>query len=202
MQPLRKNIPTHSVLGVKCRSMSEFKPHLRLDFGERCAYCGDGDSIAGSTRNFQVDHFAPKSKFPDLEFEYGNLMYACPYCNRAKWDYWVGEDAKVCVDGDKGIVNPCTPEYDEHLGRLESGAIVAKTPLGWFMYNRLKLYLRRHHLFYKLERLKERIDVLRHCGKCEELVYLYDALTTYYQLSNTIDNREGVRIARQDVPPG
>lgn len=194
MQSLHKNIPIHSALGVKCKSMSEFKPYLRSDFGERCAYCGDLDSIAGSSRNFQVDHFAPKSKFPDLEFEYNNLMYSCPYCNRAKWDYWVGEDAKICVDGDKGIVNPCTPEYDEHLGRLESGVIVSKTALGQFMYNRLKLYLRRHHLFYKLECLKERIKVLRSCGKCIELVRLYDVLMVYYQLSNTIDNEEGIRI--------
>lgn len=36
--------------------------------------------------NFQIDHFKPISKYPELERNYKNLVYCCSYVNRAKSD--------------------------------------------------------------------------------------------------------------------
>ncbi len=47
-----------------------------------------------STDNLQVDHVKPRSKYPDLTYEFSNLQILCDVCNRAKsdiddpsWDY-------------------------------------------------------------------------------------------------------------------
>lgn len=187
--PIHNQRPKHCAKGKKWVSHSAILKHLRSDFEGRCAYCGDLDNILDST--YQVDHFAPKEKFKEREFIYENLMYACPSCNRAKSEYWVSDDADVNVISDEGIVNPCSASYDNHLCREDSGAIGFKTRLGKFMYMKLKLYLRRHHLIYKLEKLNARIDELERSGKGAEIVSLYRAVRQYYRLGALIKNTPG-----------
>jgi hypothetical protein len=36
------------------------------------------------SRDFQIDHFLPKSDHPDVERDYDNLVYACSECNGTK----------------------------------------------------------------------------------------------------------------------
>ena len=38
------------------------EPHLRRDFGFRCAYCGVYEQIKGGPQAFCIDHFKPQSK--------------------------------------------------------------------------------------------------------------------------------------------
>ena len=69
--------------------------------GERfyylCAYCED-------RTDGEVDHFRPKSRFPELVYEWSNWLFACNSCNRAKGDKWP----------DSGYVNPCSDSAEEH----------------------------------------------------------------------------------------
>lgn len=44
----------------------------------KCSYC------EGKARRFEVDHYAPKAKFPDQMFAWGNLLVACGECNGIK----------------------------------------------------------------------------------------------------------------------
>lgn len=50
-----------------------------------CSYCGENTLV-----NFlgyysaQIDHILPRSKYPDLELEQTNLVYACFFCNKLK----------------------------------------------------------------------------------------------------------------------
>lgn len=194
MNALREHVPCRREYSECCRPISSVKEMLRQDFGARCAYCGDSDVIGCSPRYFHVDHFAPKKKFPLLEFAYENLVYSCPYCNGAKSDYWAGKDQTENIVGEEGIANPCTEEYDRHFERHENGTIIPKTELGCFMYRRLKLYLRRHHLIYKIERLSERIEMLKKCDAGQELSRCFDVMLNYYKLSNIIDKTEGRRV--------
>lgn len=152
---LKKIKPVRSHYGMAYRTQPTNKKHLAEDFSHRCAYCDDLDALSSSYRSFQVEHFAPFSKFPQLEFDYGNLLYACPWCNRAKWDIWPSDKPDVNVVGNEGFIDPCDDEYHTHLDRAADGKIVWKTPLGQYMYKTLKLFLRRHEIIYNVERLED-----------------------------------------------
>lgn len=65
------------------RPYPEYARFLRRDFFYACAYCTMTEHEAESIR-FTIDHYEPKSKRPDLENDYKNLMYACDPCNNRK----------------------------------------------------------------------------------------------------------------------
>ncbi|SMN14781.1 hypothetical protein CRYPA_721 [uncultured Candidatus Thioglobus sp.] len=123
-----------------------FKRYLRDDFNRRCGYCDGSDIHYGQKINYHIDHFKPKSKFPNLETEYSNLIYSCPYCNNAKSDKWEDVD---------GFIDPCNDEYDNHLQRDNKGQIKATTRQGKYIVNNLKLYLKRHELIWSLSILEK-----------------------------------------------
>jgi len=133
---------------------------LATDFSHRCGYCDDLDFYAGGYTVYQVEHFAPESKFPDLKYDYDNLIYACPWCNRAKWDKWPSDDPKKNIIGNIGFVDPCTDEYFLHLDRNEDGSIKCLSPLGKYMYDTLHLHLKRHEVIHNIDKLKEAHDRL------------------------------------------
>ncbi len=131
---------------------TSFKPYLRSDFNERCGYCDDRDVYSGGVRGYQIDHFKPKKYFPDFEKEYQNLVYSCPFCNRAKWDKWQEPD---------GFIDPCSDEYDQHLKRDDRGKISYITsPRGKYIWENLKLYLKRHELLWMIDKLQTQSDEL------------------------------------------
>lgn len=152
---IKKKIPVRSHTGEFRKTNSSNKKYLVNDFEHRCAYCDDLDSISvGGCEQYHVEHFAPKEKFPELKFQYDNLLYACPYCNRSKNDDWPSDDPSVNVVGNQGYIDPCTKEYYKHLDRdEETGNIIFKTELGKYMYNKMKLYLRRHSVIYMMDKL-------------------------------------------------
>ena len=159
---LKKKIPVRSHTGEFRKTNPSNKKYLAIDFEHRCAYCDDLDSISSGYKSYHVEHFAPKEKFPELKFQYDNLLYACPYCNCSKNDDWPSNDPKVNVVDNKGYIDPCTQEYYEHLGRDEkTGNIIFKTELGEYMYNQMQLYLRRHSIIYMLDKLKQKRDELQ-----------------------------------------
>ena len=40
----------------------------------------------------EIEHFRPRSRFPDQSFDWLNLVYSCHRCNQAKGDNWPGFD--------------------------------------------------------------------------------------------------------------
>jgi hypothetical protein len=59
----------------------------------RCVYCAIPEGRFGGIRNFHVEHFRPKVKFPKLENDIRNLYLACAICNVLKCDDWPAEPA-------------------------------------------------------------------------------------------------------------
>lgn len=157
---LKKEVPIRSYTGEAWKTNRTNKKYLAEDFQGRCAYCDDLDKIYGGYRTYHVEHFAPKEKFPELEFTYDNLLYACPYCNGSKNDDWPSDSPTTNVVGDCGYIDPCTSDYQKHLDRKETGEIYYKTPLGHYMYNHLKLYLRRHTIIFMMDKLHNKITEL------------------------------------------
>lgn len=158
---LKTEIPRRTHTGEFRITNSTNKKYLAQDFKHRCAYCDDIDYLAGGYKSYHVEHFAPKEKFPELEFMYENLLYACPYCNCSKNDDWPGNNAEQNIVGNTGYIDPCKVEYYSHLDRnLDNGKIYYKTELGRYMYDHLKLYLLRHSLIYMIDKLKMKREEL------------------------------------------
>lgn len=160
MKKLKKEKPVRSYSGEKWITNPTNKKYLAIDFKNRCAYCDDLDTFNGEYRAYHVEHFAPKEKFPELRFDYSNLLYACPYCNGSKSDKWPSSDPKINVVNDKGFLDPCGEEYYNHLHRNDDGSIGYDTKLGKYIYDELNLGLKRHQIIFKQTELDECIDKL------------------------------------------
>ncbi len=171
---LRTYRPARSAVTQQANYRS-YKSDLRRDFGSRCGYCDDSDEYFGGSHGSHIDHFAPKSKFPELELDYRNLVYSCPFCNRAKSNKWVGDDSSKPHNGKCGFVDPCEPEYEDHLTRDTAGKIIALTKLGDYLIKNLNLQLIRHQYIWqaqKLDQLSEKLDSLRHVVEKNNPLYL------------------------------
>jgi uncharacterized protein (TIGR02646 family) len=159
---LRKVVPRRSAV-AKQAVYTAYRASLTADFNSRCGYCDASDDPEWGRGRYHIDHFAPHSKFPDLKEEYSNLVYACPWCNRAKSNKWIGATHDVHNDGASGFIDPCTNDYDDHVMRHTDGQIRAVTVLGAYIIRELKLHLMRHQLTWQSEAflsLRNRIDEL------------------------------------------
>ncbi len=76
----------------------EIKSVLFQSSLQKCAFC---ETKPGESGNIEVEHFAPKSIYPELAFKWENFLPACRKCNGSKDDHDTGNFP---------IVNP----YDEN----------------------------------------------------------------------------------------
>lgn len=95
----------------------DFSWLLASAFHGLCAYCEDRDKG-------EVDHFRPKSRFPELVYGWTNWVFSCHSCNRAKGEAWP----------DVGYVDPCDASEDQRPERFfdfdaETGEILPRRGL-------------------------------------------------------------------------
>lgn len=128
-----------------------YKEQLVKDFRDLCGYCGKNRNYFFD--NFQIDHFRPKSKYPDLKNDYNNLVLSCPICNRNKSDDWPTNDKNVYHNDSIGYVDPASKEFDEVFYRDEDGNIFSNYDYGKYMITKLKFDIRPIKELWKLERL-------------------------------------------------
>lgn len=76
---------------------------------------------------YAVEHYKPKSKFPNLETEYINLFYSCGTCNGRKGTFWPDKKQK---EEDTFIPNPCDHVMHKHLRSQPDGKVKAYTFAG------------------------------------------------------------------------
>lgn len=172
-----------------------YREELRADFHGCCGYCDDSDERADRI-SFHIDHFAPKTRFPELETDYANLVYACRFCNIHKSSKWVGNDAAQHNDGTIGFIDPCTPDYDAHLERGPNGRIGGRTDLGRHIVKELNLSLLRHELLWRARKARALqaeiyplIERYKAAGLPRSDVYI-DLLERAVALSQKIDRYE------------
>lgn len=109
-----------------------YKPFLKKEFERKCVYCRTPDTWAPD--HFGVDHYRPKSQFPELVNAYPNLYYCCNPCNSRKGDHWPsGKKAQDMI-----IPNPCDHSMAQHL-RYKHPLVEAKTKSGEFTRGLLDL---------------------------------------------------------------
>ncbi len=155
----REKSPERTYTGNELSPYSKYKSFLAKDFNRRCGYTDCPDFWFGGKQTFHIDHFAPKSKFDGLEKKYSNLVYSCSYVNRAKSDDWPSDDSSVSIVNGEGYMDPCDIDYNDHFYRDDEGKIKpqANSEVANYMYRKLKLYLRRYSIIWKLEQIDERI---------------------------------------------
>lgn len=138
----------------------DYFEELSEDFYHICAYCGKKDIV--SKNSFEIDHYIPKKLLKKSEYSvYNNLFYCCHTCNRKKSSKWPTGDRNVDNDGNIGLVNPTTKDYDLALEKKENGEIVALTPLGKYIVNNVfQFNLRPMKEIYKIEKIYEYRDII------------------------------------------
>lgn len=134
-----------------------YKEVLMTDFYNKCGYCDDNDFWMGGWRGMQIDHFAPKKPFTELENTYENLVYSCFYCNNAKSNDWVTDSYEQPIndEGTEGYIHPRENTYNDLFRRSSTGSIIPQTDVGLYMYTFMNLGLKRHELICTMERVIE-----------------------------------------------
>ncbi len=59
------------------------KAALKNAANDKCMYC---ESVISHIDFAHIEHIKPKARYPEFEFEWNNLGYACPRCNNSKSD--------------------------------------------------------------------------------------------------------------------
>lgn len=122
---------------IQTRNYSRFRPYIREDFAECCAYCLLHERLAGGQEHFELDHFRPKSdpRFQHLEGDYSNLYYSCRACNNTKRAAWPKPELEA-----KGyrFVDPCQEVFSDHFVDND-GVWTPRTPAGMYSEERLRL---------------------------------------------------------------
>lgn len=162
MRKFRSKHPKRTYTGSVKTDYKDYREHLRRDFNGRCGYTDCLDVWWGD--GFNVDHFAPKKpnvqdpakfqKFAEKINIYKNLIYACPQVNRAKGNDWPSDDPEVNILGDKGYLDPCEVDFNDYFERTNSGWIVPQNnPIAKYMWTKLKLYLKRYEIYWRIEQI-------------------------------------------------
>lgn len=131
---------------------------LKEDFFDTCGYCGKKMELLKAKA--QVDHFIPQSFAPKKINDYENLVYSCQKCNRGKWHHWPTNSLELSHDDNTGFVDPASSEFDMHLKRVATGSIIAITPVGEYMVEKMKFDIRPIGILWKIGVLNSRIDQL------------------------------------------
>ena len=81
----------------------EFRPMLASRTNNSCWYCERQCRAAGGWAP-SIDHFRPRSRFPELTYAWSNWIFSCRRCNvDNKKDKWP----------DSGYVDPCAANVME-----------------------------------------------------------------------------------------
>lgn len=115
-----------------------YKPYLQADFETRCAYCERPEEYMGGEECFEVEHFRPRSKFPELDSVYTNLYYACRGCNAHKSETWPSEEQ---ITRGMQFSDPCqTDPYVLDLKEEPDGGVSGRTPRGAYTKAHIRLH--------------------------------------------------------------
>lgn len=79
---------------------------LYVAFNGKCAFC---ESKMAHTSSPHIEHYRPKSKYPDLMFAWHNWLLSCGRCNGQKWAHFPYCGNEPC------LVEPTTEEPEEHI---------------------------------------------------------------------------------------
>ena len=132
MARFTRTVPAPDVTG----SYRAFRPYVRSDFRECCAFCLLHESWSAGERNYELDHFHPVSRFPHLERDFYNLYYACHPCNSTKSDQW----PNPALHGEgAAFVDYCRDDFEQHFSLRRDGVLEPLTEAAVYTLETLRL---------------------------------------------------------------
>lgn len=149
----QNEIDNNSDIDIKWNSFTKTKlkketlEALEEMYAGCCAYC-EGD--IGGTDYAEIEHFKPKSKFPELAYKYDNLHYSCTKCNKNKGDQY-----------SELMIEPCIDEPELHI-KYEGNYAIAKDEKGSYTIQVVKLNdrVRLKKRYNRLKEIQERVDLV------------------------------------------
>jgi 5-methylcytosine-specific restriction endonuclease McrA len=129
---------------------AEVKSSIIQDTSGKCAYC---ESQIGHVYWGDVEHILPKSRFPELRYEYSNLTLACAICNNNKQDYF---------DAVAPILHPYENIPEDHLVGLgpfvwhRNASLTGRRTIELLDLNRNGLWERRKELLDRIGPVADR----------------------------------------------
>lgn len=142
------------VSGIEKRyNQQEVKDALKFMFNRKCAFC---ESTVTHISYGEIEHFKPKSKFPDLCFNWDNFLLSCTVCNGT-----ANKGNKFPSSAEGGpFINPTvenpedffTFDYDDKLNRfiVFPKNLRGKTMLQIIKLNREDLVEHRTQILWKI----------------------------------------------------
>lgn len=143
-----------------------------------CEFCGVSEADTGG--ELTIDHFQPKSKGGSDDIS--NLLYCCPRCNQYKQGYWPESSPEVA------LWNPRQEPRTAHFVELDTGHLLALTPIGEFTLKRLRLN-RTPLIQYRLH-ARQRADERRLLRRYQELVQSLEQLNS--QLGELVEEQQAL----------
>jgi uncharacterized protein (TIGR02646 family) len=159
-----------------------YRSSLEADFNYLCGYCGKSTDV--SRRNFEIDHLVPISVDNSKINDYQNLVFCCFTCNRKKGKKWPTKDKSKYHDGEKGFIDPCSTEFDLHLGRDNSGKIIYHTSIGKYMHDVFGFEIRPTATVWKSMKLVERKKLITEIIESNKDIEKYK---DFYELQTELD---------------
>jgi hypothetical protein len=135
-------IPKEAATPSSQTKYQAWKDELAAEAKHQCVYCCITEARFGGFRNFHVEHFRPKKKFPLLIVSYRNLFFACAVCNAFKLDDWPSDaevESDICYLDPAKIDYADIFEFDPDLGLLNGKCVAAQ-------YLQQRLHLNRPQL--------------------------------------------------------
>jgi hypothetical protein len=169
---------------------SDWKVDLSKEGFHQCVYCTITEHSFGGIRNFHVEHFKPKSVFPELENTFTNLFFACSICNCFKSNDWY--DNSSSDFNTPFYPDPSKIDYSEIFEVIyDTGKISGKNITSKYLENKLYLnrpqltFLRREYYYDNI--LKDTLEKLEHLKiplKEQAKLNNQEALNLYFELED------------------
>ncbi|NOX46998.1 MAG: TIGR02646 family protein [Chlorobi bacterium] len=169
---IRKNNP------VNWDGIHEIKHDLRehilkSEQVNQCAYCES--AITSFSTKSHIDHFKRKHYFPELTFDYNNLLVSCKNHNHCAST----KDQKVkSRDFYKSLINPVIDEPSDYFDYQISGKLVsinkkAKFTIEAFNLNHTGLKQQRNNISWAVQSYKSSLgleEVIEQVGEFESFI--------------------------------
>lgn len=127
--------------------------NLIEQFNNRCAYC---ETVLDTA---YIENFMPKSLFPDIAYEWENLLPVCPTCSHSKRDLFPVDE----TNGVSLLLNPRIDEPEKHLQFVDNGEVLPKSVRGEATIETLNL--NREVL------IKRRLEYFNHLKNANEVLF-------------------------------
>ncbi len=105
--------------------------YIAKDCQHKCVYCSIEENKFGGIRNFHVEHFRPKSRFPCLINNIENLFYACSICNSFKGTDWLCNESIA-------YIHPSS-NYNKHFKILKNNKVEGLCNSSKYMVEKINL---------------------------------------------------------------